>query len=283
MTRLTSEDLLSSLDNWTEYKNAVQEVLGCDIFTVLARAVNMDKGSLEQKFSACRVGIVPISSGEGIIGGFSELLAEICCFLGCSAEILSPDAKGFDEAEKEGFELILWADDDTFLAENKIHDFKAENGWATGLGYACALSILAERHAAEKKVLVLGAGPVGRAGAAYLASQGFSVYLCDTDLVKAQNHAEKLENCHAVLPEDLAACAPFGAVLDATPADTEYAERFLGENPCIAAPCVPCHWAGKKQYAKRFWHDPLQLGTAVMLASALALKGTNGREIQQRQ
>lgn len=279
MTRLTSEDLLSSLDNWAEYQNAVQEVFGCDIFTVLARAVNTDKNSLVQKFSRSRAGIIPISSGEGIIGGFSELLAEICRFLGCSAKILPADEKGFEEAEKEHFELILWADDDTFLAENKIHDFKAENGWATGLGYACALSILAERHAKEKKVLVLGAGPVGRAGAAYLSSQGFSVYLCDTDMAKARSHAQKLKNCHAVLPEDLAECAPFGAVLDATPADTEYAEGFLDENPCIAAPCVPCHWAGKKQYAKRLWHDPLQLGTAVMLASAVTLQGTNGREI----
>ena len=92
------------------------------------------------------LGIVPISSGEGIISGFSQLLFEIS-------------------------DILLWAYDDTFLAKNIKQHFTSENGWATGLGFAVALDLLASIHRYEKKVVVLGAGPVGRSAAQYLTEK----------------------------------------------------------------------------------------------------------------
>lgn len=269
MTRLKTEDLLPSMGNMRAYNEKMLQILGCGIHKLAAHALGIDEKLVMQALTQSTVGIIPISSGEGIISGFSQLLYEIACFLGCQTQILPPDKEGFAKAKADNYEIILWSDDDTYLAENLWYDFQAENGWATGLGYAAALDLLVSRYQYEKKVLVLGAGPVGRSASYALTRAGYTVVLCDTDLEKAQKHAQTLSRCIAVDLETIAQYAPYFCLLDATPADTQYCEKYLAKDACITAPCVPCHWEGKKEYYEKLWHDPLQLGTAIMLVSAI--------------
>lgn len=272
MTRLKTEDLISSIGNMHAYNEKMIQILGRDIYGVAAYALGLEEKLVVQRLKQCSVGIIPISSGEGIISGFSRLLYEIAGFLGCKAQILSPDKEGFAEAKAHNCEIILWSDDDTYLAENLLHPFQAENGWATGLGYAFALDLMASRCQYEKKVLVLGAGPVGRSASYALSHAGYMVVLCDKDFEKAQNYAKTLPRCAAVDMETIADYSPYYCLLDATPADTRYSEKYLAKNPCISAPCVPCPWEEKKEYSAHLWHDPLQLGTVIMLVSAIMRK-----------
>lgn len=274
MTRLKTEDLMPSMGNMCAYNEKMLQILGCGIHKLAAHALGLEEKFVVQAFKQSSVAIIPISSGEGIISGFSQLLYEIASFLGCKTEILAQDQKGFAEAKAKNYEIILWSDDDTYVAENLWYDFQAENGWATGLGYAAALDLLISRYQYEKKALVLGAGPVGSSASYALTRAGYAVVLCDKDLEKAQEHAQTLSRCIAVDLETIAQYAPYYCLLDATPADTKYCEKYLAENPCITAPCVPCHWEEKKEYHAKLWHDPLQLGTVIMLASAIT-RATN--------
>lgn len=269
MTRLKTEDLMPAMGNMQAYNEKMREILGVGIHGVAAHALGLEEKTVALALQASTVGIIPISSGEGLISGFSQLLFETASFLGCKTQILAQDQEGFAQAKRDNYEIILWSDDDSYWAENLPFAFHAENGWATGLGYAAALDLMISRCQYEKKVLVLGAGPVGRSAAYALCLAGYQVVLCDKEREKSVNYAKTLTNCMGVDLETIASCAPYSCMLDATPADTLYVEKYLTKNPCITAPCVPCPWVGRKEYAAKLWHDPLQLGTAIMLASAV--------------
>ena len=139
-----------------------------------------------------RVGAIPISSGEGLIGGFADSLASIAGHLGFEA--------GFQLAKSGGFDLFIWADDDTYLAENILTGTVGENGRATGRGFATALIRMAARKRLGKRALVLGAGPVGCAGAETLALAGYEVFLCDMDGEKARAACGALSGCTPCTP-----------------------------------------------------------------------------------
>ena len=72
--------------------------------------------------------------------------------------MLPADVPGFQLAKSGGFDLFIWADDDTYLAENIIPGTVGENGRATGRGFATALIRMAARKRLDKRALVLGAG-----------------------------------------------------------------------------------------------------------------------------
>ncbi len=271
MTRLKAEDLHSSLANMVGYNEKMLQILGRGYLELASYALGIDAKIIREKTGFLRVGIVPVSSGDGIILGFSQLLSEISSFLGFESKILMPDDKGFLQAKEELYDIILWADDDTYLAENVQHSFAAENGWATGLGFAAALDCMRKINGSPQRAMVLGAGPVGASAAQYLDQRGYQVVLCDKEYEKSVYCARTLKNCLPVDWKELENFAPYHCVVDAAPSDTRYIEKYLAKNPCIAAPCVPCHWTENPQRFPMCYHDPLQLGTSVMLLSAAML------------
>lgn len=268
MTRLREADLAGQAGDWAAYARRMRENLAVELPELCARALDLPGDMVRRQLAAARVGIVPVSSGEGRIGGFAELLAATAAFLGCPAHILPPDAAGFAQARAGACDILLWADDETYLAENLRDGGRAENGWATGRGFAAALDSMACRHALERRALVLGAGPVGCSAAAWLGGHGYAVFLCDTVPGRAQARAAGLPTCTGLEPAALAALPPFACLLDATPTGACFPRERLTHGACVSAPGVPCRWPGRLPDARRFWHDPLQLGTAVMLAAA---------------
>ena len=60
----------------------------------------------------------------------------------------------------------------------------------------------------------------------------------------------------------------FECLLDAAPTNDFFPLDRLAAGACISAPCVPCIWALRAPEGASVWHDPLQLGTAVMLLAA---------------
>ena len=157
MALLTPEDLENINRQLQEADSAVRRVTGLDIKGVC----NALYGT-----SPCseKVGIVPVTSGNGIIGNFSVSLHAITQYFGFDSFVTDmPDVSGYYEAVRNGAEIILMADDNTFLAHNLKNGKIANNQPCTGIIYA----EIASRHlkAESKDVLVVGLGKLGFPGA----------------------------------------------------------------------------------------------------------------------
>jgi 3-methylornithyl-N6-L-lysine dehydrogenase len=129
MALLTPEDLKNINRQLHEADSAVQRVTGLDI-----------KGVCKALYgtSPCceKVGIVPITSGNGIIGNFSASLHAITQYFGFDSFVTDmPDVSGYYEAVMKGAEIILMADDNTFLAHNLKNGKIANNQPCTGIIY----------------------------------------------------------------------------------------------------------------------------------------------------
>lgn len=268
MTRLKEKDIDGLAGMWPEYENRLVSLTGLDLLELATKALALDLEKVRREIALLRVGVIPISSGEGRIGGFAESLLSIIGHLGFIPYLLPQDEPGFHAARDGVCDLFLWADDDTYLAENVHLGVAAENGWATGRGFATALMRMADRKGLEKRALVLGAGPVGRSGAQTLAEADYTVVLCDLEFDKAHKASLEIPNCQPCEPADLARRPPFGCLLDAAPTTLCFPLEHLLPGACIAAPCVPCLWEVHSPQDASVWHDPLQLGTAVMLLAA---------------
>lgn len=217
MTRLTENDIAGIEAEWATYERRLEELTGDDLLTLAARTLGIDPETARSGVRELRVGAIPISSGEGLIGGFADSLASIAGHLGFEADVLPADVPGFQLAKSGGFDLFIWADDDTYLAENILTGTVGENGRATGRGFATALIRMAARKRLGKAGLVLGAGPVGCAGAETLALAGYEVFLCDMDGEKARAACGALSGCTPCTPDDLSGLPLFECLLDAAP------------------------------------------------------------------
>jgi pyrrolysine biosynthesis protein PylD len=136
---------------------------------------------------------------------------------------------------------------------------------------------------AGREVLVLGCGPVGRAAAQHLRVHGARVSLFDLRAERARQAAIQLggdavggavaQERAVRVEEDLeAALLRHRLLFDATPASGFIRERHITPETRIAAPGVPLGLTegALRAIGPRLVHDPLQLGTAVMLLEALS-------------
>ena len=237
MTRLTENDIAGIEAEWATYERRLEELTGDDLLTLAARTLGIDPETARSGVRELRVGAIPISSGEGLIGGFADSLASIAGHLGFEADVLPADVPGFQLAKSGGFDLFIWADDDTYLAENILTGTVGENGRATGRGFATALIRMAARKRLDKRALVLGAGPVGCAGAETLALAGYEVFLCDMDGEKARAACGSLSGCTPCTPDDLSGLPLFECLLDAAPTNDFFPlapERAFRLPACLA-------------------------------------------------
>ena len=75
MTRLTENDITDIGTAWTDYERRLHAVTGCGLFELAAGALGLDPARARRETQGLRVGAIPVSSGEGIIGGFAASLA----------------------------------------------------------------------------------------------------------------------------------------------------------------------------------------------------------------
>lgn len=267
MTRLCASDLNDSANQWEQYESRLYQNIGGTLFNLASEALCVDSIVAEERLRGLSVAVVPVSSGLGVITGFAEMLAEISERLGCTAFITEPDQKGFHSARQKGASLMIWADDDVFVAENLKNGVKAENGRATGLGFAAALERLCG-GVNGKHICVLGCGPVGCAAADALSRRSARLTVTDLNLEKSRALARQLvaqsgASVEVISPEQLA-WEDVDGIIDAAPRSVDKYAALTKRSVCVAAPAVPNHWPDRHG----FWHDPLQTGTAVMLLAA---------------
>lgn len=275
MTRLRTDHIARIPFNRRDHAARLHALCGLTLRDVAAESLGVSADVLEQ----CRglsVAVIPVSSGEGRIAGFDLALKAIAEDLGFRAAITAPDAEGLREAA--AMDIRLWADDDLFVAHHQRSGVVGENGEATGRGFATVLHAMLG-HNSGRPVLVRGCGPVGTAAARRLAALGHPLFVCDRLAERAERLARHLrENVDsasavAVTPESLrSVLARHGlqtipALLDAAPLPPAPGELPVDGETRVAAPGVPCLWTTHMP-ALEVWHDPLETGTAVMLAAA---------------
>lgn len=264
MALLTPEDLENINKQLQEADSTVRRVTGLDI-----------KGICKDFYGTTpcceKVGIVPVTSGNGIIGSFSESLNAIAGYFGFDSFITDmPDVSGYYEAVKNGARIILMADDNTFLAHYLKNGKIANNQPCTGIIYA----EIASRYlkADSKEVLAVGLGKVGFPGAAHLVQKGFKVYGYDADRTLLEKSVSSLGIIpfNPVSPEGDRQ-RKFSIIFEATPCADTIPESVISENCVISTPGIPC--AISKELQKKcgveLVMEPLGIGTASMLYSVL--------------
>ena len=91
-----------------------------------------------------RVAAVPISTGEGVIAGFSACVVATLRHLGCDAWVTTqPDVRGIQAAVAAGAQVVFLADDHRFIALNVTKGCSADDDPATADGYVTALEAAA--------------------------------------------------------------------------------------------------------------------------------------------
>jgi pyrrolysine biosynthesis protein PylD len=266
MTRLAEADISELTGGLAEYDLYLREVCGCGLAEIALAAAKKTRRPAASR----TVAVAPVTSGLGVIHGFCETVAAIVEFLGYPAHVTrETDFAGVAEAMRGRYDVIMAADDDTFIAINPKKQLVSDNSEATGRGFATALS-LAAGGLSDKNVLLLGAGPVGSAAASTMLSDGAVLTVFDTDPLKAE--ALRRQHPSVRIAESMEeALSEHSLLFDATPSGNFIHREMLRPDAILSAPGVPlcldqecAAWMHG-----RVLHNVLELGVAAMLFDAL--------------
>jgi pyrrolysine biosynthesis protein PylD len=272
MTRLTEDDVRGLTAGLLRFESGLVQATGLTLRSLALRTAALD-GATPEKITdlpkdplfAC----VPITTGEGLISGFGECVSVILRHMGWRTLVTQPDVRGIQEAVDAGAEVLFMADDHRFIALNVRKGRCVDDDPATAHGYVTALEAAAG-GLAERPVLLLGLGPVGRAAAERLLARGALLSVAEPDAERralARSHGIAFENV------DLeAALDGRELIFDATPAPAVIDAQHVGPATIAAVPGVPSAFtaAAQARLGIRHIHEPLAIGVAVMAARALA-------------
>ncbi len=269
MTRLTVKDLDQAPKDLNAYDLELKAITGMNLLELALKTIDMEVEQYKSKLASMTWGaVIPTSIGDGILPGFSEKVAEIGCYLGLPCRVTkTQDVAGLGEAVAGGSEMIVIADDSTFLALNLNSRRVVNNSTATGEIYAAALAG-ASRGVANRHVGVLGLGSVGQAAAVWLCSQGGRIIVHDKDRKKQTSFLSQRGDMRgAGSVEEVISLTDI--VLDATNGSNIIKTRKLRACLLLAAPGIPLGIDDPNSHMVRLIHDPLQLGVAAMIVQAL--------------
>ena len=270
MTRLTTEWVEPMLTGMEDYNRVLKFRTGMNLCELMKRTFNFSCEYVDRMKKEIRVGVVPVTQGEGIIGCFSESIAAIVGSMGFSAEVMThTDVDGIYEAYGRNCDVLFMADDDRYLAVNTNRHKTSDNNYATALGYIKVLEAMKEMGKDYEKnikcpVLVIGHGLVGSEATEILDEMGTEYYVYD-------RNPEVQAGAKHPLPENLA-IADFKYILDFTNEGGWLSADQLAEDACYASPGVPCSLTedARELLGDRAVYDNLEIGTAVMLGEALS-------------
>ncbi len=270
MTRLKENDICDILEHLEAYNAILHEKTGGGLAEIAAFAAGCGMSELREAAGRQRIGIVPVTSGAGLIGGFSRTIQGIFSFLGTKSFITAnPDVRGLAEAATNGATAVFLADDATC----SLIDFRtgrvADNSLCTGRGFAAALRMKVGTLKG-KVVSILGAGPVGWGAMKALTEFGAEVVIYDCS-------PERLERFQG-LPGVSCAASSAEALeqgeyyFEATTSADTIREMDFSGNTLVAAPGVPLGVEKRalSRHESQVIHDVLEIGVATMLSTILA-------------
>lgn len=259
MTRLTENDIKNLSEQLEDINHMLLRCCGMNAKEVACDAAGISPNSII--LEDYLVGVVPVTSGMGIITKFSESVADICRSLGMESFVTkTSDVTGLAEAVSRRPDIIFMADDYEFIAYNTATMKFTNNSYGTASGYVAALNAAAG-GVKEKKVLVLGAGRVGGWSVSLLQKRGAEVTVADIDTEKAKIVAEN--NPGTMVASDIGeSISSHNLILNASPAHVD--SGYIREDTIISSPGVP-HTFDKEAFRKAtIIHDPLDIGVSAM-------------------
>ena len=115
MTRLTEADVTTLTRDLEAFEARLLEATGLDLRGLALRTVT--DGDRCVQLRGARIAAVPMSSGEGVIPGFSACVVATLLHLGCDAWMTTqPDVRGMQAAVAGGATVLFLADDHRFIA-----------------------------------------------------------------------------------------------------------------------------------------------------------------------
>ena len=263
MTRLREEDIAGIEARLVRHDAELRRQTGAGLRDIALCAASAPRRFARQ-LQGRPVAVLPVTTGQGIIGGFSESVRGILAFLGMDAFVTQrPDVAGLVEAVESGAGQVFLADDDTCTMLDFTSHATVENSAATGRGFAAALA-LAAGDLRGRTVTVLGAGIVGRSAAAYLRDCGADLVLYDTDETRTAPFSHRPH--FAVARSLREALDASNLYFEATTARGTIDVSDMDEETLVAAPGIPLGVtdAALARYDAHIIHDPLELGVAAM-------------------
>lgn len=274
MTRLYYEIIKEIPASLQEMDRNLQSGSGHTLLSLAARSAKVPYAVVAGEIGKYTAAVAPISSGEGVITGFTEAVAAILQHIGLKASVTRhPDVTGFGEAFNSGADLIFAADDRKFFAFNLKRSLVVDNALATAAGFVQALAAAAEKAGqglGGRETLVLGLGPVGSSAVDELEKQGTRVCVFDTDTARLQKFAALRPGVRIAASVE-AAMQEIDYVIDATPSAGFIDDEMIQPATVISCPGVPHGLtpAALDKIGNRFIHDNLPLGVATMAVMSL--------------
>ena len=275
MTRLTTDDITLISDQLQAYDDELIAKTGCTLAGIACHAADISEAEMLKIAADIRVSVVPITFGQGVIPEFCETVANIVSHIGCRALVAQQaDVTGLAEAYENKSDILMFADDDRFVAIGVKNGIVVDNAISTAKGFIAGLDLMVGGFK-QKNVLVLGCGPIGRA-ATHTLVQGsaiVSIYDINSECsLYLANEIKEISNTQINIIEELdQALTDHQFIVDATPAAEIIREPHISAQTYISAPGVPLG-LDKDALAKisdRLLHDPLQIGVATMITFAL--------------
>jgi pyrrolysine biosynthesis protein PylD len=275
VTRLKTDEIISIAAGMADYDAELAAKTGFTLRGIACCAAGVREDEIQPMLDSVQVGVIPISSGEGIIGGFCDAIKDIVSHLGCRAFITqAADVAGLVEAFEKDTDIMMLSDDDRFVALHAKRRRIIDNAVATGEGFATGLDLMAD-GLKGRDVLVIGCGPVGSSAIEHLIRMGARVTVYDINQHRCHDVAESIGqrlNLRIRSSSDLdTALVDARLILDATPASNIILAHHITPETYISAPGVPVGLdvEARSKISDRILHDPLQIGVATMLACAL--------------
>lgn len=285
MTRLISQDVENISVDLDRFDSLLHAKTGHTLLEVACHAANINKRPRRSLISSLKAGVVPMTSGEGIIQGFSETVRSILAHLGFHAFVTeNTDAAGVAEAFENSVDIVMMADDRRFVALSPKNCQVIDNSVATGWGFAAGLDLMVGGLKGNK-VLIIGCGPVGQNAAEALIHFGAEVSAYDVNHERCIALAKRLFRSKYVnirTEKSLAhALSNHKFLIEATNSPDVIDEKSLGPGTFIAAPGMPLGMsiAARKKVEAHLLHDPLQTGVATM--GLMGLKACRPLELDQ--
>jgi pyrrolysine biosynthesis protein PylD len=269
MTRLSSEMISGMNETIAAYDLELVQKTGLTLRQIAARTAGLSEETLCEALHSESVTVIPITAGQGVIEGFTQAVGGIIEYLGCPCFITAnSDTAGLAESIEKGATIVFLADDNRFIAVNLSQKRVIDNAEATGWSYAYALEACAS-GLKDRDVLLIGAGSVGKNALRALLRLGAKVGVFDIDGSKVQPLIDKYgikreENLSDALDR-------YTLLFDASPAPDIIHTEHIKPETIISACGIPIGLSDEARLLveDRLIHDPLQLGTAAMLAMAV--------------
>lgn len=274
MTRLTKADVINISVELGTYDKELLKKTGCTLLGIACKAVGVDEIGVANAIGSLTTCVVPMDCGQGTIEGFCDAVKQIVQHLGCKAFVAShSDVSGIAEAFEKKCDIIFLADDYRFVAITRNGGRVVDNTLATAKGFVAGLSLMMG-GLADRQVLVIGCGRVGRYAIFSLIEEGAKVAACDIKGRRVMELAAEVGNLYHVgiqvvdRLEEIS--AKYDGLFEATPAAEIIEPQHVNSHTCVSAPGVPHGVCSRalEMIGGRFLHDSLQIGVATMLVEA---------------